>query len=60
MFGWLDNLKDFNIESPYVRQRIADYLTVFFPIGLTGFRLDVAKHIKPVDIAAILLIFNKT
>ena len=58
MFGWLDNLADLNTESPYVRQRIADYLTDLFSIGLTGFRIDAAKHIKPADIAAILGIFK--
>ena len=58
MFGWLDNLADLNTESTYVRQRIADYLTDLFSIGITGFRLDAAKHIKPADIAQILAIFK--
>ena len=58
MYGWLDNLADLNTESIYVRQRIADYLTDLFSIGLTGFRLDAAKHIKPTDIAEILAIFK--
>ena len=58
MYGWLDNLADLNTESSYVRQRIADYLTDLFSIGLTGFRLDAAKHIKPNDIAEILAIFK--
>ena len=58
MFGWLDNLADLNTESEYVRQRIADYLTDLFSIGLTGFRLDAAKHIKPTDIAYILAKFK--
>ena len=58
MFGWLDNLADLNTESTYVRQRIADYLTDLFSIGLSGFRLDAAKHIKPKDIAEILAIFK--
>ena len=58
MFGWLDNLADLNTESEYVRQRIADYLTDLFSIGLSGFRLDAAKHIKPKDIAEILSKFK--
>ena len=58
MYGWLDNLADLNTESDYVRQRIADYLTDLFSIGLSGFRLDAAKHIKPKDIANILAIFK--
>ena len=48
IYGWLDNLADLKTESEYVRQRIADYLTDLFSIGLSGFRLDAAKHIKPV------------
>ena len=56
--GWLDNLADLNTESPYVRHRIADYLTDLFSIGLSGFRIDAAKHIKPADIANILAIFK--
>ena len=58
MFGWLDNLADLNTESKYVRQRIADYLTDLFSIGITGFRIDAAKHMKPTDIAEILAIFK--
>ena len=58
MFGWLDNLADLNTESVYVRQRIADYLTDLYSIGITGFRLDAAKHIKPTDLAEILAIFK--
>ena len=59
MYGWLDNLADLNTESIYVRQRIADYLTDLFSIGITGYRLDAAKHIKPTDIAEILYLFKK-
>ena len=57
-FGWLDNLADLKTESDYVRQRIADYLTDLYSIGVTGFRLDAAKHIKPTDIAHILAKFK--
>jgi len=42
MYGWLDNLADLNTESVYVRQRIADYLTDLYSIGVTGFRLDAS------------------
>jgi alpha-amylase len=58
-YGWLDNLTDLKTESVYVRQRIADYLTDLFSIGVTGFRLDAAKHMKPADIAEILHIFKE-
>ena len=57
-FGWLDNLTDLKTESVYVRQRIADYLTDLYSIGVSGFRLDAAKHMKPADIAHILYIFK--
>ena len=57
-YGWLDGLADLNTESDYVRHRIADYLTDLFSIGLSGFRLSNAKHIKPTDIANILAIFK--
>ena len=58
IYGWLDNLADLNTDSDYVRQRIADYLTDLYSIGLSGFRLDAAKHMKPVDIANILAKFK--
>ena len=58
MYGWLDNLADLNTESVFVRRRIADYLTDLFSIGISGFRLDAAKHIKPADIASILATFK--
>ena len=57
--GWLDTLADLDTENEYVRHRIADYLTDLFSIGLSGFRLDAAKHIKPRDIANILAIFKE-
>ena len=58
MYGWLDTLADLKTESEYVRTRIADYLTDLYSIGVTGFRLDAAKHIKPTDIANILAKFK--
>ena len=58
MYGWLDTLADLKTESDYVRTRIADYLTDLYSIGVTGFRLDAAKHIKPTDIANILAKFK--
>ena len=58
IYGWLDNLADLNTDTDYVRQRIADYLTDLYSIGLTGFRLDAAKHMKAVDITNILAKFK--
>ena len=57
--GWLNYLADLNTESDYVRHRIADYLTDLFSIGVSGFGIEAAKHIKPRDIANILAIFKE-
>ena len=52
-FGWLVNLCDLNSESGYVRQRVADYFTELISLGISGLRLDAAKHIAPDNLAAI-------
>jgi alpha-amylase len=57
-YGWLDGLADLKTESVYVRRRIADYLTDLYSIGVSGFKLDAARHVKPTDIAHILAIFK--
>jgi alpha-amylase len=36
-----------------VQQRIADYLTDLLSIGVSGIRVDAAKHMQPPDLAAI-------
>lgn len=46
-------LPDLATEKPSVRQKIADYLNDQLAIGVSGFRIDAAKHIQPADIAAI-------
>lgn len=51
--GWLVGLTDLNTESDYVRQRIADYLTSLLSIGMSGFRIDAAKHISPENLSFI-------
>ena len=53
-FCELVNLVDLKTESDYVRQRIADYLQDLMSIGVTGFRIDAAKHMPAADIAAIV------
>ena len=51
--GWLSGLCDLNTEKEYVQQRIADYLTELLSIGISGLRIDAAKHIYPSSLASI-------
>ena len=51
--GWLTGLTDLNTEKDNVQQRIADYLTDLLSLGVSGIRVDAAKHMKPADLAAI-------
>lgn len=46
-------LPDLATEKPNVRKTIADYLNDQLSLGVSGFRIDAAKHIQPADIAAI-------
>ena len=57
--GWLTGLTDLNTERDHVQERIAAYLTDLVSIGMSGFRIDAAKHIKPDDLAAILKKFKR-
>ena len=52
-YGWLVGLTDLNTEKDYVRQRIADYLTDLLSMGVSGVRIDAAKHISPTNLAHI-------
>ena len=56
--GWLTGLTDLDTSKEYVRQRIADYFVDLLSIGVTGFRVDAAKHIHPTDLAAIFKKFK--
>ncbi|MEY9962222.1 alpha-amylase [Streptacidiphilus sp. MAP12-16] len=49
----LDNLADLRTESDYVRTQIAGYLNKLIGYGVSGFRVDAAKHIGETDLAAI-------
>ncbi|EYR64530.1 glycosidase [Actinotalea ferrariae CF5-4] len=49
----LVNLADLKTESDYVRGRIAAYMNDLISLGVTGFRVDAAKHIPAADIANI-------
>lgn len=46
-------LPDLATEKPEVQQKIAGYLNSQLALGVSGFRIDAAKHIPPADIAAI-------
>jgi len=52
--GWLTGLTDLNTEREHVQERIAAYLTDLIGLGMSGFRIDAAKHIHPDDLVAIL------
>ena len=52
-YGWLSGLTDLNTEKEYVQQRIADYITELLSIGVSGVRIDAAKHIYPSSLASI-------
>lgn len=49
----LVDLADLATESDSVRSRIADYLNHLLDLGVTGFRIDAAKHIPAADLVAI-------
>lgn len=52
--GWLVGLTDLNSEKAYVQDRIASYLADLLSIGISGIRVDAAKHIGPASQAQIL------
>ncbi|HEY8270946.1 MAG TPA: alpha-amylase family protein [Pseudobdellovibrionaceae bacterium] len=47
------DLADLATGSEKVRNTLANYLNHLLDLGVTGFRLDAAKHIPAVDLAAI-------
>ncbi|MGW5159203.1 carbohydrate binding domain-containing protein [Nonomuraea wenchangensis] len=49
----LVSLSDLNTGSEYVRGKIADYMNKLTSLGVSGFRIDAAKHIHPGDLSAI-------
>jgi alpha-amylase len=50
----LVSLSDLFTESSYVRGRIAAYLNDLRSLGVDGFRVDAAKHMRPADIGDIV------
>lgn len=49
----LVSLQDLRTGSDYVRGKIAGYLNDLLSLGVSGFRIDAAKHIPAADLAAI-------
>jgi len=54
----LVGLSDLRTAADTVRGRIARYLIALNEIGITGFRIDAAKHIPPRDLEAIVTRVN--
>jgi alpha-amylase len=53
-FCRLSNLEDLKTESTYVRGAIDGYLNKLLGYGVSGFRVDAAKHIPLTDMKAIV------
>jgi alpha-amylase len=49
----LVGLSDLRTQSNYVRDTLAGYLNKLLSYGVSGFRVDAAKHIGQTDLAAI-------
>lgn len=50
----LVNLADLATEEDHVREQLAAYLADLVSLGVSGLRIDAAKHMPPEDIAAIV------
>lgn len=49
----LVGLSDLDTGADHVQQTIADYLNELLSMGVTGFRIDAAKHMSAADLAGI-------
>ncbi len=56
----LVGLSDLRTQSNDVRHTLADYLNKLLGYGVSGFRVDAAKHIGVTDLAAIEALLNRT
>ncbi len=56
----LVGLSDLRTQSNYVRDRLAAYLNKLIGYGVSGFRVDAAKHIGQVDLAAVEARLHRT
>ena len=53
-------LADLRTESDHVRATLAGYLNRLIDMGVSGFRVDAAKHVGQVDLAAIEARLHRT
>lgn len=56
----LVGLSDLNTSSPVVQQRLVAYLNKLLSYGVSGFRVDAAKHIGQADLLAVKARLHKT
>ena len=56
----LSGLHDLRTETPYVRHTLTTYLNKLIGYGVSGFRVDAAKHISQADLDAIRGDLHKT
>ncbi len=56
----LVSLSDLRTESDHVRSTLAGYLNKLLEYGVSGFRIDAAKHIGQTDLAAIEARLHRT
>ena len=56
----LVSLSDLRTETSYVRNRLAAYLNKLIGYGVSGFRVDAAKHIPQADMQAIEKLLHRT
>jgi alpha-amylase len=56
----LVGLSDLRTETAYVRNTLAGYLNKLLGYGVSGFRVDAAKHVGQVDLAAIEARLHRT
>jgi alpha-amylase len=56
----LVSLSDLRTESPHVRATLAGYLNKLLRYGVSGFRVDAAKHVGQADLAAIEARLHRT
>ena len=54
----LVGLADLDTSSPKVQQTLADYLNTLVGMGVSGFRIDAAKHMAAEDIEGILALVD--
>ena len=56
----LVGLSDLRTQSTKVRRQLAAYLNKLISYGVSGFRVDAAKHIGQTDLAAIEALLHRT